>query len=68
MTGHRAIKREGDSPAIYAQETGRTILRCLKANVETQPIDVELLCNAEIVCWQNRYGARRPAQSPYQKN
>src|SRR5688572_23378684 len=55
MAGHGAIKRQGNGATIYTQETGRTVLRGFKANIEAQSIDVELLGNAEIVCGQNRY-------------
>jgi hypothetical protein len=57
MTGHRGIKREGDGPAIDAQKPGPAILRCFKTNLEPQPIDVKLLCSAEVICWQDWYGS-----------
>ena len=57
MTGHRAIKSQRDGPAIDAQETVGPVPGSLKADIETQPIDIELFGNVQIVYGQNRYGS-----------
>ena len=56
MTGHRGIKREGDGSAIYPEKADPAILCCFKSNLEAQTIDVELLCNTEIISRQYWYG------------